>query len=755
MEKPMRGSLVRGSLGALLFVGLVSGCNPVKQDRSIHFSADGRQVVLNHGADGLFVADADGGTPQRIFRPGPDVLAISPPLFGPNRDDRRIVFCTARPEAGDAPPVPPQGAPRPDAPAGNICSERSVILTCYLRPDPGAGGGGEAEELFQVPCGHIGYVASGLAVRWHPDGRRLLIIRRVEGGHTLFTYELATKTWQRACPLVGADVVADCPGEGRFLACVLGGKEPGPEDGLWIGPVGGERAAWWRVPHGGTASGEFTSVLETLKASRPVFTPTGDQFAFAESGPRTGGGPTENALWLGDVSKQTVRLAARDVGPFHDLNWAPDGRRLGAVAGQADGTLLILETGAEVRVAERVSGVRQFAGWDHSGKTRAHTVADRLPYAEGARWAYLLVPNGIGRDALILTDAAGARTALEGVQISFTRWAPDGRKLSMWATWTPAYLTWQAAGRNVRPGDPAVLLDPASGALDWKAVNAHEKIQIAHLHLQKGDAAAAWRAYEEARHESPAPLSQTPEEALEAFLTGQDPSLFEYVCLKRLGRLDEAAARLAHFETAFPTTRKDGRDQGALRRLRDLYALEVFLSLNAVDEAEAWCRRGLAAAQANEVRLDRALLLGQVLLLRGQDADYARLMTETALPLLLAEGRLQQDPFAADLLGLLPLTRVEFLARLPEAEVRNLRSVCLALNPGAEAIPQVWLGVFEEAACRRLGLSVEADSIHVRQLTNPLWWNLFGPGGPDALLEDVERFRSGLPGLISWWSALR
>ncbi len=251
----------------------------------------------------------------------------------------------------------------------------------------------------------------------------------------------------------------------------------------------------------------------------------------------------------------------------------------------------------------------------------------------------------------------------------------------------------------------------------------------------------------------PEPTNQTPEEVLEAFLTSRDPSLFEYICLKRLGRLDEAAARLAHFENSFPTARKDGRDRVALRRLRDLYAIEVFLSLNAVDEAEAWCRRGLAGVLSNDVRLDRTLVLGQVLLLRGKEVDYARLMTETALPLLLVERRLEQDSFVAELLGLLPLTQAEFLARLPEGEVQNLRSVCIALKPGTAAISEVWLGVFEEAACRRLGMSVAADSVHERQVTNPIWWEVFGPGGPEAFLADVERIRGGLPGLLGWLSA--
>jgi hypothetical protein len=82
----------------------IAGCGqPVREDRSITFSGDGSQSGFQHGNEGVFVVEAEGEAPKKIFQPGDDVVATSPPLWGPT--DKRLLFTTARPVHGETDPV--------------------------------------------------------------------------------------------------------------------------------------------------------------------------------------------------------------------------------------------------------------------------------------------------------------------------------------------------------------------------------------------------------------------------------------------------------------------------------------------------------------------------------------------------------------------------------------------------------------------------------------------------------------------------
>src|SRR5438477_7327234 len=73
---------------------LAAGCGqPVREDRSIAFAPDQR-AGFQHGRDGVYIADPAGGPPVRIFQPGPDVVAVSPPQW--SADGRKLIFTTAR-----------------------------------------------------------------------------------------------------------------------------------------------------------------------------------------------------------------------------------------------------------------------------------------------------------------------------------------------------------------------------------------------------------------------------------------------------------------------------------------------------------------------------------------------------------------------------------------------------------------------------------------------------------------------------------
>src|SRR5262245_62488965 len=103
----MRSSLRRwcAPLGCALslFSVLLSACNQhVREDRTIPWASDGKTVGFQHGKDGIFVADREGGMLRKIFQPGDDVLATSAPQWAP--DGKRAIFTTARaasPQSGD------------------------------------------------------------------------------------------------------------------------------------------------------------------------------------------------------------------------------------------------------------------------------------------------------------------------------------------------------------------------------------------------------------------------------------------------------------------------------------------------------------------------------------------------------------------------------------------------------------------------------------------------------------------------------
>src|SRR5205823_14019040 len=139
--------------------------------------------------------------------------------------------------------------------------------TCWLREKDGAS---PPRPVFEAPCDHVGYVAANLAVRWHPDGDRLLYVKQVgDRRHQIFTYDRASGTSEPAFPHAAEALLFDWSPGGTHLVCVLGGTAARPTDGIWVGRPGGD---WWHVPDSGEpAEGELPSVLEHLRATRPAW----------------------------------------------------------------------------------------------------------------------------------------------------------------------------------------------------------------------------------------------------------------------------------------------------------------------------------------------------------------------------------------------------------------------------------------------------------------------------------------------------
>ena len=146
--------------------------------------------------------------------------------------------------------------------------------------------------------------------------------------------------------------------------------------------------------------------------------------------------------------------------------------------------------------------------------------------------------------------------------------------------------------------------------------------------------------YEQAEREAPR-STVTSTTALLGFTRPDDFSFFQYICLSKLGRKEEALAKLARFRQGF-RRREDGGgmwdgllgdalkpDSFLVLLLRDLYMAEVFFSLDAARDAEAFFHAALKEAGTKPARLAASMVLSQVVLLQGQWHTYANIAIET------------------------------------------------------------------------------------------------------------------------------
>jgi hypothetical protein len=702
------------ALGLFTFLALLAGCGqPVREDRSINFSRDGGSVGFQHGSEGIFLADSDGQNLTRIFQPDAGVIATSTPLWDPA--SKRVLFTTARRPAGKQPVTLPL-APGTDDPADNLHFQQDVLYTCWLCEKSNDGKPGKPTALFEAAIDHPGYVAANLAVRWHPQRERIYFVKQVSAHlHGLFEYDLTSKESRQVFPHASEAILFDWTPAGSHLVCVLGSTQQSGTDGIWVGQPAA--AAWWHVPHSGElAPGQFGSLLEKLRSTRPAWTADGSRFAFPSylPGP-TPQQPGRHFLRHAMLATRTVDVWAEGDQPFRDLTWDRAGVRLGVVRGGETGSLHLLRQGQPLSPAVNRAPVRRFAGWSAGDERLAYIVPDELPVAKDDPWALLLLSDALARDRVHVASGEGTepgQPVFSGMRVTFPQWSPREDKLSLWVTFTPTYrsVVSRMLGWGLRPGDPAAVFDLKTRQLSWMPVNAQEKVQVAHYYLLKRDYSRAWGWYEEAERQLPPPAAVEVHDVtgqLRALRGPRDFSFFQYYCLTRLGRTEEARARLDQFRRCFlprfvdpvkgavvngnaPERRLQellapGQFIGSL--LHDLYAAEVFLSLDAPDDAEAYFLAALDPAATDAARLSRAIVLGQILLLRKKHAEYADLTTETIAPLLSqllqagpvkAPGDFLDRTFLAEFIGelaLLPLGAPEFLSRLPVKQLHHMRSL--------------------------------------------------------------------------------
>jgi hypothetical protein len=752
------------------------GCGPgVREDRSLTFSGDAGLTGFQHGQEGVFVADTAGGRPHRIFQPGPEVVAVSSPLWAPN--DRRLIFTTA--DRVDRPAV---AAREPD-PAGDLFTEGPTSYTCWLRPQPRGGADPKPAPLFDAVCGHPAYVAANLAVRWSPDGSQVFHVRATRAGrHGLFAFDIKTRSVRQLLPHEAPGLAFEWAPGCKHLACALAGRDENSADSALLLGVPGH-GDWWAVPGSDQPVGEDAAApLARARALLPSWTPDGSRAAVCvrrPAGPNCSEGSQVIVAWPAD---RHVEVAAQGRMPFRDLHWRPDGARLGAIG--ADSRLVVIDPRAQTVTAVGPREVDGFAGWDASG-TRMGFVAFEPVGGAGRTWAFVLVPDARARMAVFVRaeNAAGPpRRLVGGIQMSFPRWAPAGRTLSLWATFRPAWRSWPSIlqemltspedpvrGLRLQPGDPALVIDTATGELDWKTTSSREEMQVGHNHLLARHYAAAWRWYQRAQE------TAAGEKAAET----DDPAFFHYYCLKKLGRNDEAARALTRFNNTFlaryraaraprPQASLVGPAFGAaaaepseelLRHWQDLYAAEVFLSLDAAADGEAFFREALAAAHSDPDRLSKAVVLTQFLLLAGRYAEYADLATDTVLPLLLRTWT-PRPPGAGPLnvpnallaygdgLSLVPLFAKEFVAGLKARQVRGLLDCWQAARSDADDdVKRLAVDLFLAVANDRLGLEAAARRANECVAANPVAVDLLGPEGITGLLKSLRNAPQTLEGL--------
>lgn len=759
----------------LLASVLLAGCSPgVREDRTITFDQGGKNVGFQHGREGIFIAETEGAAPTKIFQPDDDVLAVSAPLWSPT--DKRLIFTTAR-RAGKK--TGRDGSlPAEQDPAGDVHGQQPTEYTCWLREEPKAGQPLNV-PIFTARCGHPGYVAANLAVRWRPDGRGLLFIEEdAQGQHGLFEYDLQAKSRRQVFPHTGTNLLFDIAPDGRQLVCVVGDKsEASKTAGIWVGTLDAD--AWWRVPNS-TDLGSHE--IEDLRAARPVWTRDAQRFAFVTATQKKDEKPSVRTLHLATPAPRTVAELTRADKPIRDLHWRPDGARLGYLCGEDTGVFHLAEPAANREKTIGEDLYCSFLGWDAGGERLAFVARQPLPRDPAQSWAFLLLPDVRARNRLLIApdaDPAQTKNIFSGMQLTFPQWSPKEAKLSLWATYRPPYRSWLSyflalgsnandplRGLTLRPGDPALVFDAVTGERQWKAIDGREKTQIGHYHLMRREYAEAWSWYEQA--EAADADDRSPAQFVNRFVRGRDALFFQALCLDKLGRADEASAKRRQFEETFlpdiPAAPKaPAPNQPApfgaanlqptkeqLLHWRDLYVAEVFLSLDAIEDGERYFRDGLKNAATDADRLSKALVLTQFLLLRDRREEYAELATDTVLPLLLRAwkprtqggGHNQEANLIlaySDGLSLLPLFAPNFLARLPEAQVRALVPRWRKQQASADDdVKRLGIDLFLRAAAERLGQKDEQQAAARRIAANPARTDILGDKGLPGLIEGVR-----------------
>ena len=597
-------------------------------------------------------------------------------------------------------------------------------------------GGKAAEpvEIFRAQCDHVGYVAASLAVRWHPGGTRILYIDRVDNNvHAVFEHDLSNGQSRQVFPYSAKALLFDWSPDGSKLACVVANdRDDLNRNGIWIGDPDADD--WWHIEQSSQfVTTDIARSIQELRSLRPAWTRTGRKFALATSDVDSVDQQTPRHFLLkGDVETREIALLQVREERIRDLHWSPDGSRLGFVQQSSLPSLFLLDDNSAQTGPVNQAAVRRFVGWDSTGRRLGYVAAADLAETPRERWAFLFSKNPGAQDTVYVADSDGGnagRIVFSGMRVTFANWSPREPKLSLWATFVPRYRSWWSRWFRwgLRPGDPAAILDVETGEIKWMPVNAREKAQVGHYYLLQHDYQRAHEWYEQADSEMPAENAPTLREILAAPRGLRGFGLMHAYCLSKLGRHADAERKLAEFRQLWEVAARDEDNSAAkapdprsidlwLHMFEESYIAEVFLSFGTGSDSLAWLQRELDTADSDLQRLSRAVMLSQFLLRQKRHTEYAQLVDDTVLPLLIAlllEKRPADNQtevagvaasgvlalhFGTELFPLyidigaaiLPLYSEDFLATLPSADLQIFIESWETKRAAAESD---WVGV--------------------------------------------------------------
>ncbi|MCH8923641.1 MAG: efflux RND transporter permease subunit, partial [Planctomycetes bacterium] len=316
----------------------LGGCSETaEEDRSVTWDASGEEVGFQHAGEGVFVASPEGGGLQRIFQPGDDVIATSPPLWAPG--DKRLIFTTAR------------YVPSETAEGSGAQDDADIEYTCWLRDAPQDGESPVPRELFTVACGDADYVRVNLAVRWHPRGEAICYVKQLASGrHALFEFDLKTGESRRAAPLEARSLLFDWAPDGSHLACVVSDGQidaAAVPSGIWLG---GPQQDNWR--HVAQSEPRRDQQLAQLRSLRPTWTADGLHFAFVlrEMVEHDKQPIVRSRVFAGERTTGDARMLLEDDSSLDEIRWHPSGSRL-ALVRNGEGEPPALPRSADFEVA--------------------------------------------------------------------------------------------------------------------------------------------------------------------------------------------------------------------------------------------------------------------------------------------------------------------------------------------------------------------------------------------------------------------
>lgn len=698
-----------------LFLAVISGCSPptVQEDRSINYSAEGSGVAFQHGDEGVFIASSDGQSLQQIHESA-DALAVSSPLWSPVDD--RLIFTTAHPAEPDDEGVVQPLAAWDANPEGRRFVRQPVVYTCWLREATANAEPSQPSPIFTARCDHPGYIAANLAVRWHPSGEKILFLdQEEEGGVGLFEFDLHSASKRRLIEHRAGALIFDWSPNHKYLTCsLLDVRDNKAHDGIWV--RSGEDSEWWQVPNSALHTLlQDVDGLEQLRRTTPAWTADDQHFAFVAEHYRE---HQVRKIFRVTPASQTATQLYETESVIQDLRWQPNSRRL-AFVDTADDSLRIIDESGEISDPVNEFDIRRFVGWNHDGSKLAYISPEPLPPSQ-SEWMLLFPAVAGARDRVYMSDGETGGTArlVHGdVRITFPQWSPTRDELSLWGTYAPTHVSLlsMVLPWTLRPGDPAAILDCATGEMRWMAVNSHERSQVGHYYLLKRDYERAWHWYEKAAKDRPTaePIKLTDlPQVIQQRRVYQNPMFFEFYCLHKLGREAEAEQRLKEFRRSmtFEWEETDLESWGLrfstpeakaqLNQfvafltpvLQSVYMTEVFLSLDAAEDGAKFFQRQMQAASTDAEKFASLVCLSQLLLASKDYEAYADLITHQLAPLWARLGDWRYFPFPQE-------------SGEQNDWLRWAQQGVVAIGSGSAALPMAsseFTKLLSERQCRRL-----------------------------------------------------